>query len=42
MLDLVVTQWEELPKKQSEGVRFCLFGTENTVLYCRRFCPLGS
>jgi len=39
-------------KKQSEGVRFCLFGTQNTVPCCqnytsyrllfRRFCPLGK
>jgi len=24
-------------KKQSEEVRFCKFGTKNTVLYCQKY-----
>jgi len=27
------------PKEQSEGVRFCYFDTQNTVLYCRKYTP---
>jgi len=30
-----LTQWAKSPKKQSEGIRFCYFGTENTVPCCQ-------
>jgi len=30
-----ITQCTKLPKKQSEGVRFCLFGTQIAVPYCQ-------
>jgi len=33
---------DKTAEKQSEGVRFCLFGTQNTYrLLFRWFCPLG-
>jgi len=32
-------QWEKSPKKQSEGVHFVKFGTQNTVPYCQKSLP---
>jgi len=29
----VITQWEKSPKKESEEVPFCQFGTQNIVRY---------
>jgi len=29
----------KIAKKQSEGVRFCKFGTQNTVPYCKKYTP---
>jgi len=31
-------QWAKSLKK-TEGVRFCKFGTQNTVPYCQRYTP---
>jgi len=28
---MISLQWVKLPKNQSEGVRFCKFGTQNAV-----------
>jgi len=34
--ELSHSQWTKSPKNLSEGVRFCLFGTQNTMPYCQK------
>jgi len=39
LLMVHTTQWTKSPKNQSEGVRFCSFGTQNTVPGCQKYTP---
>jgi len=34
-----ITQWAKSPKKQSEGMCFCKFDTQNTLPYCQKYTP---
>jgi len=34
-----LSQWAKSPEKQSKGVRFYLFDTQNTVPYCQKNTP---
>jgi len=36
---LLFAQWAKSPKKQSEEVHFCQFGTQITVPFCQKYTP---
>jgi len=38
----LLLQWAKSPKKQSEGVRICYFGTQNTVPCCQKYTLLQT
>jgi len=35
-------RWAKSPKIQSEGVRFCKFGTQIIVPYCQKYTPTSA